>query len=288
MSRNNTKRLGSPSVNIRTDEGTPNPPATVGNLIGDISLVVPTQIVELPSKGKFYAQDSTLFQRETVEIKALTAREEDILSSTEYIKSGIVFDKLLESIIIDKSINHRELLSGDKNAILIAARISGYGPQYTVTKTCPHCGEEGEFEYDLNIAKPKEVDLESADLEYRDGLFWIHLPKSNVKAGIRLMNGQDLKVLETQREKKQKLSLESTQLLDFLRHVLVEAGGSRDPNLLNQFIDIMPAGDSRKIRKTYNDVMPDLDTKQSLVCSACSREHESEVWFALNFFWPDT
>jgi len=286
MSRNNSKRLQASSVNeVPVEAMSPHPPHTTANLIGDISLVVPTQTVELPSRGMFYKEGTSLFGKESIEIKALTAKEEDILSSAEYLKAGTVFDKLLDSIIIDKTIDHTELLSGDKNALLIAARVSGYGPEYLVTKECPHCNKECEFTYDLTIAKPEEETLD--EVEFREGLFWTHLPKSNISIGFRLMTGKDRKFLDSQAEKKGKLNLETTQLLDFLRYVIVEAGGSRDPQLLNQFVEIMPALDSRKLRKTYNEVMPDLDTKQSLVCSSCSREHESEVWFGLNFFWPD-
>ena len=87
----------------------PHPPHTTANLIGDISLVVPTQTVELPSRGMFYKEGTSLIGKESIEIKALTAKEEDILSSAEYLKAGTVFDKLLDSIIIDKTIDHTEL-----------------------------------------------------------------------------------------------------------------------------------------------------------------------------------
>ena len=100
---------------------------------------VPVEVVPLPSQGRVYPAGSPLRGRETVEIKAMTANEEDILMSPALIKQGKVLDKLMSSCLIDKSIDPQELLSGDRNALMIAIRITGYGSDYTVKTTCPNC-----------------------------------------------------------------------------------------------------------------------------------------------------
>jgi len=248
---------------------------------------MPTETVTLPSGGRVYDTGSSIYGRESVEIKSLTAKEEDILSSADYIQNGIVFDKLFESILIDKTIDPKDFVIGDRNAILLASRISGYGKEYEVTKTCENCNKRTTHEYDLTVNKTKEVDLESLEVEYDNGLFWFTLPQTNLRTGIRPLTAGDRDLVEKQQAKKAELGIESSTLIDFLRTIVVEVGGSTNRAEINKFIELMPAADCRRIRSVYKKVIPDVDTTQTIVCSACSWEHESEVWFGLNFFWPE-
>ena len=103
----------------------------------------PTEVVDLPSKGLLYTKDSPLAGG-TIELKYMTAKEEDILTSRNLIQKGVVLDKLLESVIVDENVSLNDLLLGDKNAIMIATRILGYGKDYTVTLTDPSTGEKQE------------------------------------------------------------------------------------------------------------------------------------------------
>ena len=282
MSRDNSKRI---AENIEVAE----PKIKTKNKVSlsDLSLMMPTESVELPSKGAYYDKNSSLYGRTEVEIKSLTAKEEDILSSSEYIEKGNIFDKLIESILIDKTINPKELLIGDRNAILLAARISGYGPEYSIKKRCENCNKTTDHVFDLSINRSKEVDLESLGVTCADNLFWFELPKTKIEVAIRALTAFDKEQLDRQRNKKSKLGLESSDLIDFLQAIIVEAGGSRDRGKINEFAEIMPAIDSRKIRSLYKEIIPDIDTKQTISCSSCSWESESEVWFGLNFFWPE-
>lgn len=256
-------------------------------LLSDISMMMPTESVILPSKGIYYDKSSSLYGKTELEIKSLTAKEEDILSSSEYMQKGNIFDKLIESVLIDKTINSKELLIGDRNAILLAARISGYGPEYSISKRCENCNKVADHTFDLSISKPKDVDLESLGVTYADNLFWFELPKTKIEVAIKPLSAFDKDQLDKQRNKKTKLGLESSDLIDFLQAIIVEAGGSRNRGKINEFVEIMPAIDSRKIRTLYKEITPDIDTKQTICCSACSWESESEVWFGLNFFWPE-
>ena len=74
----------------------------------------PTEIIDLPSNGKCYP-DSAPLSKGKVEIKYMT-REEDILSSTNLIRKGVVLDKLFESIVVQDDVNIDDILIGDKNA----------------------------------------------------------------------------------------------------------------------------------------------------------------------------
>ena len=157
--RNNEDRFGSP---LAPDE-TPPPPDMVQEK-QHMSYVVPTELVELPSGGQFYPKNSTLHGVESVEIRHMTAKDEDILVNKSFISNGVVLDKLLESVIIDKSINVDDLLVGDKNALLVAARISGYGSDYETKVLCPACGSISENSFDSNQQTQKKKSMKSREL----------------------------------------------------------------------------------------------------------------------------
>ena len=129
MSRNNEERFGP-----RGDAGSESPAAALPNPLDFIS---PTEHVELPSQGKGYPQGHPLHGKETIEIKYMTAKEEDILSSRNLLKKGLAIERLIQSVICDKNVQAKDLLVGDRNAILIAARRSAYGNIYSIKVTCP-------------------------------------------------------------------------------------------------------------------------------------------------------
>ena len=148
--RNNEERLGV------KDAGTNPPPvdamaqpadAAVPNV--PMSFSTPTELVELPSGGRFYPEGHPLHGVETIEIRFMTAKDEDILTSKSYLKKGIAIDKLLQNVIVNKSIDINSLLSGDKNALIIATRSTGYGSSYQTKVACPACGAQGSIDFDL-------------------------------------------------------------------------------------------------------------------------------------------
>ena len=122
----------------------------------------PTEVVELPSKGYFYPKDNPLASGK-VEMKYMTAREEDILTSPNLLKQGIAVDKLLETLIVDKKINLDDILIGDKNALIVAARILAYGKMYEFA-TFDDSGEEVNATIDLTVLNDKEIDFDKLDL----------------------------------------------------------------------------------------------------------------------------
>ena len=134
----------------RTSAGADPAPAAAEEARPTLDFATPTEFVELPSKGRFYPEGHSLYQQETIEIKYMTAKDEDILTSPTLLKKGMAVDRFLQNVILDKRIKVSSLLSGDKNAILVASRINGFGHEYTTKVTCPACAAVSENAFDLS------------------------------------------------------------------------------------------------------------------------------------------
>jgi hypothetical protein len=262
------------------------------------SFAVPTEFVTLPSEGECYPQGNTLCGVKKVEIKQLTAREEDILSNEEYILEGVVFDKLLESILCDKGINPKDFVSGDRNAILTKTRSSGYGSDYEVTALCPKCTSATKFTFDLSDIRAKKMSLKDFDFEVTHDpdrkTYQLHLPKADIMVSFRLMTGQDEAFVKEARQKQEKLGLDNNWTINFLRRIICgvkfdlnRPDMSTDKELINKLIEVLPATDFRRIKSVYDKVMPDIETTQNVVCSSCSEKSDLEVPFTMGFFWPN-
>ena len=285
MSRRRNENRTQPA----NDASTPPPTVlenTETNKSSLLSFVTPTEIIDLPSRGTFYPEGHSAHGKETIEIKYMTAKEEDILTSKTLVNRGIVLDRLLSSIILD-NVNPDDLLVGDRNAILIAARITGYGENYETGIGCPSCGEKFTHSFNLNeVEFNEEPNLEEMNVEFEDGLFFFELPKSKVTVGIRPLCARDEKELNKVAQKKKKYNLAEAPLTDLLKAVVVSANGSVDKGLIAQFVDVMPAMDSRALRTTYIKLIPDVDMTQEIVCPECGTGSEVEVPFTGEFFWP--
>lgn len=282
MSRNNEERLG-----IK-DEGQ-NPPITaVSDSTSPLQFVTPTEFVDLPTQGKFYPEGHPLYQRDTVEIRYMTAKDEDILTSKTLLKKGIAVDRMLSNIMIDKNIKIDELFVGDKNAIIVAARISGYGSDYKTSVTCPSCAASAENEFDLNAVLEKVNATTYEDIEIaNDGTFAIKLPKSQVEARVRLVTGMDEKRLEAGAEKRKKHKLPENTLTQLLKSLVVSLNGETDRGVVEKFIEQMPALDSKYLRAVYNKVAPNVDMKHLYSCESCGADTTLTIPFSVNFFWPN-
>ena len=251
---------------------------------GAMAYVVPTEFVELPSRGQFYAEDHPLFQQETVEIKFMTAKDEDILSSTALIKNGLVIDRLLESIIVG-DIDPRSLLVGDRSAIMIAARISSYGSSYKARVDCPACNTDVEYVFDLkktnliqNCFDNKFLKKSGVNHQPSSSHFDVTLPVSKVKVSLRALNGDDEKELSEINEDE----LITSTLSLFIGSI----EGNTDVGVIKTFVQNMPAGDSKYLRGIYPDLVPTINLKQEFVCENCLHHTEMEVPLSAEFFWP--
>ena len=219
MSRNRD-RLGVPNT---TPEPTEPPPQVFNENAsepGGFSFVVPTEFVEIPSKGKYYPDNHPLADQETIEIKQMTAKEEDMLTSRTLLRKGIALERVIQSLIVDKRINPNTLLVGDRNAILIAARISGYGSDYTTNITCPQCGTSQQHLFDLHDAtEVRESDLGTSNIiDNGDGTFTTTLPATKVEVSFRLLTGIDENSLLTQIENARKSKKEDVSDMNKKKH----------------------------------------------------------------------
>lgn len=278
MPRNNQDRLDN-----KPEAGAEAPLPDANSLL---QFVNPTEFVELPSKGKFYAQNHPLHNVESIEIKYMTAKETDILTSKTLLKKGVAIDRMLQSIIVDKSIKVQDLLTGDKNAVLVAARISGFGADYTATVGCRNCGAQAEQSFDLEDVKVKEVDDSETNFT-DDGTFFVDLPVSKIQAECRLITGNDEAILMRKTEKKKKLKLGESLLTDQLKTIIVSLNGVTERGAVENFIDVMPAQDSNFLRKEYDKVKPDIDLSYDIECESCGAENTINIPFSTNFFWPE-
>ena len=285
MSRNRDRTGMMPS----TPTNSPAPPQLeTGNTSG-FSFVVPTEFVELPSKGRFYPPNHPLHNQETIEIKQMTAKEEDMLTSRSLLKKGIALDRMMASLITNKQIDANHLLVGDRNAILIAARCSGYGTEYATKVTCPGCATQQAYTFDLNQAEvytAEAIDPSEARLS-EDRTYTTMLPRTKIEVTFRLLTGVDehnfMMQLENARKKRKSERTVTRQLQQFI----VAVNGSAEQEHINYVIENMPSSDSRHLRSVYKLATPNVDLTQHFECNECDHEQNMEVPLTADFFWPD-
>lgn len=237
----------------------------------------PTEVVDLPSKGKLYPQDS-LLSSGTLEMKYMTAKEEDILTNQNYIERGVVIDKLLQALIVDKNIDYNELLVGDKNAILIAARILGYGKDY-------------EFEYmgekeviDLSLLNNKELhpEIEKAT----ENSFNYTLPSTQKVLTFKLLSHGDEQGIDQEVKGLKKLNKDSSaELSTRLKHMIIAVNGDSERKTVRAFVDNeFLARDSRSFRNYLRDFQPDVDMK---FYPEGGPQGGVDIPIGVTFLWPD-
>jgi rubrerythrin len=253
------------------------------------SFVVPTEFVELPSKGRFYPEGHPLHNEDTIEVKQMTAKEEDLLTSRALLKKGVALERLISSIIVNKTINPGTLLVGDRNAILISARVSGYGSEYVTKVTCPACSATQENHFDLNDASVYDGTdlLESEATQDENGTFTTVLPKTKIEVTFKLLNGTDERSLLTQMENARKRKKDENNVTRQLKQFVVAVNGDTEQKNINFVVDNMPTADARHLRMVYKIATPNVDLTQNFECVECGHEQDMEVPLTADFFWPD-
>lgn len=236
---------------------------------------LPTETVELPSKGLLYPEDSEL-AKGTIEIKYMTAKEEDILTNQSYIKNGTVLDKLIRSLIVSK-INYDDLLVGDKNAIMIAARILGYGAEYTFN----YLGES--YTVDLSQIENKPLNEDLFTLRLNE--FTFTLPKSGNVVTFKLLNHKDEQDIARELEGLKKINKDaSPELSTRLKYLITSVEGKRDKKDIREFVDnYLLAQDSRALREYVKEIQPDVD----LTFFPDGSNDRINIPIGISFFWPD-
>lgn len=249
----------------------------------NLKMALPTENVELPSKGLLYPLDNPLSSG-VVEMKYMTAKEEDILSNQNYIKNGTVFDKLLKSLIVSK-INYDDLTIGDKNAILIGARILGYGKDYQVKVPHPITGEEEVVTIDLAELTNKEVDY---NLFNNTNEFTFELPNSKNQVVFKLLTHKDEKQIDDELRGLKKVNL-SGEVTTRLKQAIVAVNGNREKKDIREFVDnYLLASDAQALRNYIKTITPDLDLTFTFNGSDGYTQEGVDVPLGLSFFYPTT
>ena len=247
----------------------------------------PTEIVDLPSKGKLYPTDHPL-SKGTVEIKYMTAREEDILASQNLIRKGVVLDKLFESVVVEEGVNVGDIFVGDKNAILLATRILGYGADYEVEVTDPFTLEPQKVSIDLSKIQTKEVDFSNLNSE---NLYEFELPTLKKTIKFRLLTHKDEtdinKDIQAMQRLSQKGEVASQDVSTRLRYMIQEVDGNTDRGFINNFVkNNLLARDSRALRNYVREISPDLDLIFNFTSDITGETEALDIPFGAGFFYP--
>ena len=243
----------------------------------------PTEVISLPSEGKAYPEGHPL-SNGTVEIKLMTAREEDILSSQNLIKKGIVLEKLFESVMIDPKLAD-EMLVGDKNAVLIVSRMLAYGPEYVVEMTDPYSGLKQKQSIDLSELKPKEIDYSQLNPQNR---YTFTTPSGRV-IEFKLLTHKDEKDITAEIQAMQRLTKSETSLdlTTRLKKMITGIDGNTDRGTINRYVDTqMLARDTKAFRDNLRKISPDLDLKFNFVSESTGEVEALDIPFGVDFFYP--
>ena len=247
---------------------------------------IPVELIPLPSKGAIYNPDSTLFNRETLKIKAMTAREEDILASPAFHKEGTALSHLIRSCLIDKSVDPESLITGDRVALMIGIRVTGYGPEYHAQGSCQSCGANNDFLVDLGSLPIKRLTIDPVSEGKNE--FEFMLPVTKKRVVFKYITAKE----ERERNKaiKNQARLMGTKIesnvTSYLENSIVSVDGITDRMKIKHFVLNMPAFDSRKLRRFISENEPGMDLTCSFSCSSCDAHNESSLPITAEFFWP--
>ena len=240
----------------------------------------PTEEVELPSKGLIYPKDNPLSSGK-IEMKYMTAKEEDILTNQNYIKQGNVVDKLLKSLIVDKSVNYDDMIVGDTNAVLIAARILGYGKDY-------------DFKYkgettSVDLTTLETTYLEESSIVENKNEFTYTLPHTNTAITYKILTNRDEKKIDSEVKGLKKLDKQSSpELSTRLKYLVLSVNGESDNKTIRDFVDnYMLARDSRSLREHIRETQPDVQMKFDYM-GENGVEEDAVVPMTAGFLWPDS
>ena len=287
MSRNRDRLGGTQDINAGEIAAAATPTTSQ-----PFSFVVPTTFVDIPSKGIYYPVGHPLHQQDTIEIKHMTAKEEDILTSRSLLKKGVALDRVIKNLIIDQSINADHLLVGDRNAIIIAARIAAYGANYETSVTCPACNATQNYCFDLVDAKMNHSSIsdEMDVIDIGNGTFDVKLPVTDLTVTFRLLTGADEKsIISRVTSRKNKTNNNKgieNNVTSHLDSIIVAVAGDTTLQAKKYLIDNIPSMDSRHLRLAHQMATPNIELSETFACAECDFEQEMEVPLGADFFWP--
>lgn len=244
---------------------------------------VPTEIVDLPSKGLVYAKENPLSSGQ-VEMKYMTAKEEDILTNINLLKQGTAIEKMLKSLIVSK-INYEDLTLGDRNGLLIASRILAYGKDYSFKYKNPRTGEDEVVEFDLQNLKYKEVDWSKFSNKNE---FEFELPHSKNVVTFKLLSVSDDKKVDDEMKGIKKALGENAGLISTrLKHQIVAVNGDYSIKTVREFVDqgYLLARDSSELRRYIEKITPDVDMNVTFYDKE-GEQVNTNLPMTVDFFFP--
>ena len=255
----------------------------------EFGLDIPIETVPLPSNGVCYPVGSPLHLMESVDIYGMTTREEDILTNQSLLKRGTVITELIKSCLANKAADPASLLVGDRNALMVAIRITGYGEIYPAEVKCGSDSCEHEWKHEFNLLHLPIKRLELSPVEVGRNLFEFKLPRSNALVRFRFLTGRDEEEISATSEKQKKLGLAAgaSNVSTSLMYSIVSVNGIEDRSKLSLFIKHMSAGDSLALRDYIKSNEPGITMKQQVRCPDCNLEQEMVVPLGVTFFWPN-
>ena len=242
-----------------------------------------SETIDLPSRGIFYPEGSPL-RTGTIDIAYMTAKHEDILTSTNLIQKGIVLDKLMDSLIMTKGVKCADLLIGDLNAVMVASRILGYGKDYTVTVNCPRCETPIEKIIDLTELKTENEPTSQTSKE-----FSITLPLSKAEVTVKLLTrGDELEIDKESKALNRATGDIQNDSTSRLRALVTSVNGDASTGVIWTFVENMLVRDARFLREEYRRHVPDVDFNVSIDCECSGEDKKVRLPIGVNFFWPQS
>jgi len=241
----------------------------------------PSEIIDLPSEGKLYPEGHPLKDGK-IEVKYMTAKEEDILTSQNLIKKGVVIDRLLDSLILTDGVKQEDMILGDKNAIMVAARILAYGPEYICDVTNPNSGQI--INHTFNLADCPFKKLPEGITENK---FEVDLPIAKKKVTFKLLTGKEETIINEELKASKKLGSDvSPELTTRLRHTIISVDGDDSQSTINNFVQNLLARDSMHLRKEIRKVTPDIELQQEIDLGG--ETVTVDIPMTVGFFWPES
>ena len=241
----------------------------------------PSEVIDLPSEGRCYPKDSPLKDGK-LEIKYMTAKEEDILTSANLIKKGVVIDKLLDSLILTSGVKSDDLILGDKNAVMVASRILAYGPEYTCQVTDPTTGEKSEHTFNLADCPFKKLPKDVTENRFK-----FTLPISKKEIVYKLLTGKDEASIVSELKASKKISSQVIpELTTRLRYTIIEVDGDDSTGTINNFVNNLLARDSIALREEIKSIAPDIELEQEIDIEG--ETVKVAIPMTVQFFWPSS
>jgi len=239
----------------------------------------PSEVVDLPSGGTIYGKDSPLSEGK-IEIKYMTAKEEDILTSQNLIKKGVVIDKLLDSLILSEGVKCDDLILGDKNAVMVAARVLAYGPEYAASFPNPAGGADVTRTFDLTKCPFKKL---PEDVTYFSNEFEFELPVAKNKIIYKVLTGKEEKLIEKELNALEKNGL-SGSVTTRLRYSIISIDGKTEESYITNSVHTMLSRDSLALRNEIKRISPDIEMTQEVEIGG--ETVAVDIPMTVNFFWP--